>query len=161
MRACYILLLAVTILLVNIFEVATATTAPKSAQLEKADPSTNDVELIRGTRTRALRSHKTENEDEQSVNDSEERSIPGITKIITGLKNWADVEKRLTKQLMKGESNFAKLYTKKVDPYDLFTRFKFGDLSKAEKADSALYQMWAKYFDFWVDSNAGKVLGKR
>ncbi|KAK1945648.1 hypothetical protein P3T76_002696 [Phytophthora citrophthora] len=162
MRACHILLLAVAILLENTFESASAATALKPANAAHF-PSleANYVESVRDTRKRALRSLKAENEEEQSVNDSEERIIPGTSKIITGLKNWADVEKRLERQLMKGESNFAKMYKKKKDPYNLFTTFKFGNLSDAEKAESALYQMWAKYFKFWVDRNAGKVQGKR
>ncbi|KAG1704302.1 hypothetical protein DVH05_006310 [Phytophthora capsici] len=156
MRACHILLLTLTILLVNPFEGASATTALKTTP---SAGETSDVEPIRATTKRAVRSHRTESEDEESVNDSEQRSIPGISKFITGLKNWADVEKRLTKQLMKGETNFPKMYRKKVVPSDLYARFKFGDLSEEEKAVNALYQMWAKYFKYWVDSNAaGKAL---
>ncbi|KAL4157971.1 hypothetical protein PRNP1_003751 [Phytophthora ramorum] len=163
MRACYILLLPAVILLASFGATPVSGQAILASGASPDTPESIETTRANGNSRRALRNHWTDNIDDRNAgeSDNEDRGISGTAKILKRLKNWADKDTKLMKMLSGGAVDdlalFAELYTRKADPYRMFTKMNLSKLSVAEKKTDEVYLKWAAYFDYWVDRNAGKI----
>ncbi|GMF40896.1 unnamed protein product [Phytophthora fragariaefolia] len=122
---------------------------------------------------RFLRSHNTAHSDNEeratkdavtklSTRFSQLKSKLQASKLWESMKSLTDKELRAERLYLSGASH-AKLYENKVDPDLIYRRLDIHTIAKWYNYDLVAlmgdpkYSKWARYFDYWVDRNSGKI----